>query len=173
MKITRNTSQVGSSFYKNKNIFQKGGGFIYECRTETTYLKLVKQELYGGKLMISKIINNSIKVSELKILSAGLIPSKAILRDITITYKADSNGKKTDEVEAIRYDVIDPDTFSTFTLKVANPKPVISKTELDMSENQIYIEIPVDEVNIKPYKIDYGKALLSITAPSIKLLKTS
>ena len=57
--------------------------------------------------MVSKINNNLIKVNELNIPAKGLIPSKAILRDISFSNKVDADGKRTDEVEAVRYDLID------------------------------------------------------------------
>lgn len=121
--------------------------------------------------MVSKINNNLISVGELKIPAIGLIPPKAILRDVSLINKSDADGKRTNEVEAVRYDLIDPITFSTFSLKVAGTHPVISKLDLDKSENPIYLEIPLEEVNIKPYRIDFGKATLSITAPTVKLAK--
>ena len=119
--------------------------------------------------MVSKINNNLIKVNELNIPAVGLIPVKAILRDISLTNKVDADGKRTDEVEAIRYDFIDPETFSTFTIKVTGSHPVITKADLAKSESPIYLEIPVDQVTIKPYKYEYGKLTVSITAPSVKI----
>ncbi len=121
--------------------------------------------------MLAKINNNLIKVNELNIPAVGLIPAKAILRDISFSNKVDADGKRTDEVESVRYELIDPITFSTFTIKVAGNRSVITKQDLDNSETPVYLEIPVEQVTIRPYKIDYGKATVSITAPSVKLSK--
>ena len=72
-------------------------------------------------------------------------------------------------VEAVRYDCVNPDNFSTFTLKVESPRPIVTKEILEASEEPVYISIPVSEVVIRSYSIEYGNAKVSIIAPYVKL----
>ena len=107
--------------------------------------------------------------SDIQISAMGLIAEIVAVRDVKPIFKSDSDGKRTDIVEAIRYDCINPNDFSTFTLKTLSIKPVITAEELEMSETPVYISIPVNDVVIKPYKIEYGVATVSIIAPYVKL----
>jgi hypothetical protein len=78
-------------------------------------------------------------------------------------------GKKTDKIEAVRYDCVNPDNFTSFIIKVETSRPVVTKEVLDASDEPIFINIPVAEVVIRPYAIEYGKAKVSIIAPYVKL----
>lgn len=116
------------------------------------------------------VINeNQIKSSEIKIPAEGLIPEVAAVRAIRPVYATDASGNRSDTVIGIRYSCVDPDTFSTFTLKTETVKPVISPEELAESESPVFISIPVEEVEIHPYAIEYGTAKLSITVPFVRL----
>ena len=115
------------------------------------------------------INNNKMSTSDIQISAMGLIAEIVAVRDVKPIFKSDSDGKRTDIVEAIRYDCINPNDFSTFTLKTLSIKPVITAEELEMSETPVYISIPVNDVVIKPYKIEYGVATVSIIAPYVKL----
>ena len=125
----------------------------------------------GKIIMIQRIKSNLIKISELQISAEGLIPSEAVLGGVNPIYGTDANGKRTDNIEGFRYDLTDPSNYSTFTIKVMGTTPVITQKELEKSETPVLLEIPVEQVVIKPYKLEYGKATLSITAPSVKLAK--
>lgn len=113
--------------------------------------------------------NNTIKASELEVSAEGIIPEVAVVRNVRLSYVMDAEGKKTDKVEAVRYDCVNPDNFSSFTLKVETTRPVVTKEILEASEEPIYISIPVEEVVIRPYEISYGNAKVSIVAPYVKL----
>lgn len=115
------------------------------------------------------IDNNVMKVSELEISAVGIIPEVAVIRNVRISNVLDDEGKKTDKIEAVRYDCVNPDNFSTFTIKVETTRSVVTKETLDASEEPIYIFIPVEEVTIRPYEISYGNAKVSIVAPYVKL----
>lgn len=96
----------------------------------------------------------------------------AVLRDVKILYKTDTNGSRTDEVIGIKYECIDTETFSTFSVKVeGNVKPVITAQELELSTTPVYIEIPVEQTLIRPYDISFGNAKISIVAKNVKLHK--
>ena len=118
------------------------------------------------KIMID---NNIMKASELEISAVGIIPDVAVVKNVRVSNVLDAEGKKTDKVEAVRYDCVNPDNFSTFTLKVETTRPIVTKEILEASEEPVFITIPVDEVIIRPYEISYGNAKVSIIAPYVKL----
>lgn len=113
--------------------------------------------------------NNKMSTSNMQISAVGIIAERVVVRDVKPVFKTDSEGKRTDIVEAIRYDCVNPNDYSTFTLKTLSIKPVITAEELEMSETPVFISIPVNDVVIKPYKIEYGIATVSIIAPYVKL----
>lgn len=115
------------------------------------------------------ISNNKMSISDIQISAVGLISEIVAVTDVKPMYKSDADGKRTDTVEAIRYDCVNPNDYSTFTLKTLSIKPVITAEELEMSETPVFISIPVNDVVIKPYKIEYGIATVSIIAPYVKL----
>ena len=118
------------------------------------------------------IDNNMMKADSLVMGATGLISEQLVLLDITYQYKTDEAGEKTKEVEYVKYKCIDTATYSSLMIKVKTNKPVISNTDLEASEDAVYIRIPVDETLIKPYAIEYGKAKVSIIAPRVELVKT-
>lgn len=117
------------------------------------------------------ISNNIMTASQFNLPAVGIIPQLAVLRDVKLSYATDAEGKRTDSVNSIRYDCVDPERFSTFTIKVETSKPVISAEELENSENMVVLELPVDEMIIKPYELAFGKAKVSIVAPYVKIQK--
>ncbi len=119
--------------------------------------------------MKAQIDNNVMKASALEVPATGIIPDIAVVKNIRISNVLDAEGKKTDKVEAVRYDCVNPDNFTTFTVKVETTRPVVTKEILETSEEPIYIAIPVSEVVIRPYAIEFGKAKVSIVAPYVKL----
>lgn len=123
----------------------------------------------GGFAMKVVVDNNVMRASELEVSAVGIIPEVAVVRNVRISNVLDAEGKKTDKVEAVRYDCVNPDNFSTFTIKVETTRPVVTKEILEASEEPIYISIPVEEVVIRPYEISYGNAKVSIVAPYVKL----
>ncbi len=118
------------------------------------------------------INDNKVKVADLNINPIGLIPQRVLLRGVRLTYKTDEEGKRvSDEVVAVRYDVVDPITLGTMTVKVDTNKPIITPEELEASESPITLELPIDHVVIKPYKVEFGSASVSISAPMVKIAK--
>ena len=115
---------------------------------------------------------NKVKVADLNINPVGLIPQKVLLRGVRLTYQTDEEGKRvSDEVIAVKYDVVDPKTLGTMTIKVETNKPIISPEELEASESPITLELPLDQIIIKPYKVEFGSANVSISAPTVKIAK--
>lgn len=116
-----------------------------------------------------KLNNNIMDTSAFIISGYGIISPTVVLRNVLLSYETDVDGKRTDKVVAVRYECVDTETFSAFTVKVNGSKPVITSQELDASENLVLLELPVDEVEIRPYSIEYGKVKVSIIAPYVKV----
>lgn len=113
--------------------------------------------------------DNQLCVSDINISAVGLIPPIAAVTNVSYIYKIDAQGKRTDQVEGVRYRCANPKDFTVFTLKTLSARAVITAEELAESEDVIYIAIPVKDVVIKPYKVEYGVAKVSIIAPLVKL----
>ncbi len=117
------------------------------------------------------INNNSISVRDLTLSAEGIIKEQVICKDIRFVYEKDENGKWSSEPVAVRYSCINPETFDTFSVKVPGSIPVTDIDDFKKSGAFIILEVPVKDTLIKPYRIEYGKALVSITAPFVKLAK--
>ena len=116
------------------------------------------------------INENKVKVADLNINPVGLIPQKVLLRGVRLTYQTDAEGKRvSDDVIAVKYDVMDPVALGTFTVRVDTNRPVISPEAFEASETTVSLELPVNDIVIRPYKIEYGTAFVSVVAPSVKL----
>lgn len=120
------------------------------------------------KVMIE---NNIMKANEFVISAKGILPEIAVLKNVRLNYKMDAEGKKTDLIECVRYDCIDPDNFSTFSLKCESNRAVVTQEILESTEEPIFIRIPVEQTCIRPYEISYGKAKVTIVAPDVKLVE--
>ena len=122
--------------------------------------------------MVTLIENNTIKASKLIIPAAGIIPEIVVVCNVRISNVLDREGKKTDIVEAVRYDCVNPDDFSRFTIKVEAKDPILTKAILDTAEEPVYISIPIEETFLRPYEISYGKAKVSIIAPYVTIVES-
>lgn len=117
-------------------------------------------------------ISNGIMDSNHFAISAeGIIPKVAVVRSMRFAYQPDENGNRTEVIDSVRYDCVDPTTFATFTIKVNGAKTIITQKELEGTDDVVYIDIPVELTVIKPYALEYGKAKVSIVAPYVKLHK--
>ncbi len=77
------------------------------------------------------IDNNIMKASELVIFAEDKIPEIDVLKNVRLSYKMDAEGKKTDKVDSVRYDCVNPDNFSMFTLKVETTRSVVIQEILE------------------------------------------
>lgn len=123
---------------------------------------------------MKKIIdNNRISTADILISAEGILPEIAVLKSVKPSYLLDAEGKRTDKVDFIRYECANPTDFSSFTLKVLSTKQIITTEELEDATEVIYVKIPLKEVNIKVYKVEYGTAFVSIIVPHIQLVTNS
>lgn len=84
------------------------------------------------------------------------------------------NQKYTDSIQDITYNIFIQELMSQISVKCNSSTPVITPEQLDAameSGNDIYVELPVNDVYIKPYKIDKGMVYASISTPFVKLVK--
>lgn len=139
--------------YKRKTAFK-----VRECKVER------RRNAVKGI-----IANNQMKTEDMAISAVGKVPEVAVLKGVRPAYKKDADGKRTDVIEAVRYDCSHPEEYWDFTVKVESTRPIITPELYDKAEDVIYISIPVEEVQIKPYEIAYGVAKITILAPYVKL----
>ena len=112
------------------------------------------------------IIKDNTISSDFFLLDANkVLPDKAILREVKPVYVLDAKNTVTDKIDYVRYDCVDPVNFGTFKVKVMNSDPIISEDELEASDTPVIIELPLDKMFVRPYKMEYGKASVTITAP--------
>lgn len=121
--------------------------------------------------MQTKIDRNVMAISDLEISAVGKISDKVVVRKVRLAYAKDASGVITDVVEAVKYDCVDPDSYDSFTLKVETARAVITNEEIERSEEAVLISVPVEDVKIRPYAIEFGKAKVSIVAPFVTLVK--
>lgn len=112
---------------------------------------------------------NKLKASELEVPAEGLIPEVAVLRNVRVSYVTDADGNRTETIEFVRYDCVNPENYSNFTLKVVSTRPVVSQEMLESLEEPLFIAIPVSKTIIRPYSIEFGYAKVSIIAPEVKI----
>ena len=117
-----------------------------------------------GKL---KIDNNVVSASSLVTpLTAVTTSEEFVLKDVRENYVY-VDGKRTDEKNGYTLSVADPDTFAMLHIKAE--KIDFEMDIIEKSEDPVFVSIPTDQCNIIPYKIEFGKANVSIVAPYAKL----
>ena len=115
------------------------------------------------------ITDNKINAKAFIISGEGLIPPVAALRGVRFDYAKDEAGARTSVVTSVRYDCVDMETLGSFSIKIPTASPIITPDELEKAPSLVFLEIPVEEVQIKPFEIAFGVAKVSITAPYVKL----
>lgn len=120
--------------------------------------------------IMKNIINgNQIKINHLELPASGIIPTEAVLKNVRPSYAKDKDGKKTELIESVKYDCVNMENFSSFTVKVLSSQQVITKEALEASDELVCIKIPVEETVIRPYEIAFGVAKVTVLAPYVKL----
>ena len=118
-----------------------------------------------------KINNNICAVSDLTMKGTDVFKNEeVVLKDVRLNHRYE-DGKRLEVIESISYDCVDPVTFDTFVVKVPSSVPVIDPAQLENSDEPVFAVLPLDKVVVRPYKIEFGKASLSITSPSISITK--
>ena len=127
----------------------------------------------GFSDMKPQIANNVIDANLVTVMAEKILSPLAVVRNISLSYRIDREGKRTDIVENVRYDLVDTETYATFTVKVPGNKPIMSIEEFENTEELVIVELPLELAVVKAYDIFYGKAKVSIKMPYISLKNTS
>lgn len=109
--------------------------------------------------------NNKISIKDIILsLPDGILSNELVLKNVRVSYVRDDSNKLTDTVEVIRYDLVDiKNHFAVVTIKSDNKKPLITQEELEAAQDPIYVNLDLNKLEVKPYKIEYGQAYLSLT----------
>lgn len=121
-------------------------------------------------IMETLLNNNEIHANRITIaLSELTSTTQFIVKTVKENLKY-SDGKPTDEVIGLTVTCIDPDNFDVLKIKV--PKTVqLTQEDIEKSEDCIFIEVPTDKTKVIPWRVEYGKAKVSIEAPSASIVK--
>lgn len=123
------------------------------------------------EISIRAFANNTCSTKDIQIpLSMITTEEIFVVNSVTIQNKYVDN-KRTDEVEAIIYDLVEPKTFVPIRVKVLAKTPVISSTDIETSDVPIFIQLSLEETVIKPYRIEYAKVSISIVTPYVTVAK--
>lgn len=115
--------------------------------------------------MKKQIEDNVVSTKALGVpLSTFTTATKFFLKGIKENF-AYEDGKRTDKFKSTTLTCVDLITFSTLKIKVEK-KFQLTQKDLDESTERIFVEIPTNETIVTPYKIEYGKATVTITAPT-------
>ena len=88
---------------------------------------------------------------------------------ISVTPKYDYvNKQRTDTISAICYRVANPETFENFEVKVSSTKAIVSQERIDNVDERLWVTF--ENAVVKPYKIEFGKAICTVPADSVKLV---
>lgn len=118
-----------------------------------------------GFIMKKNIEENKISTKALGIpLSEFTTSTRFFLKEIKENF-AYEDGKRTNEFRSTTLTCVDVETFSTLKIKVET-KFRLTQKDLDEATERIFVEIPTNETIVTPYKIEYGKATVTITAPT-------
>ena len=109
-----------------------------------------------------------LNTSELCIGLDELMPRDGFILKKVIPVYDYEEGKKTDRVIGHRYGLIDPETYDSFDVKVKGTKPIVENDRLEDRTNKVWVAL--ENAIIKPYKIEFGRAVCSITADNIRIL---
>lgn len=119
--------------------------------------------------------DNKISSENISFALSNIFPGnrKFAVTELTPVFHYDENRKRTDIIEAYKYTVTDMETLSSFSVRVNSTAPVIKPGELEDSEEHLFIAFPMDETIVKPFRLEYGIATVSIVAPYATLATPS
>lgn len=114
--------------------------------------------------------NNEIQANRISVSLAELTSTtQFVVKSVKENFKY-CDSKPTDEVIGLTVTCVDPENFDIVKIKV--PQTVsLTQEDIEKSEDYIYLEVPADKTKVIPWKIDYGKAKVSIEAPSASIVK--
>lgn len=119
--------------------------------------------------MRAKLDENKVEAAELVLpLSTFTQTDEYALKNIQENYEY-VNNKKTDTFLSTTLTCIDVETLAILRIKVESRINLTAKM-LEQSEQPVYIKIPIEQTFVRPYAIEYGKAKVTIIAPSVTIV---
>lgn len=121
--------------------------------------------------MLKQIDNNEVQsVKFSKPLSDFTSSTEFIVKGLKENFRYDNQNKRTDECIGFTLRCIDPDNYDVLNIKI--PKCIsLTSEEVNKSDKEIYLIIPTDETTVYPWKVEYGKAQVTIEAPTASIVK--
>lgn len=118
-----------------------------------------------------KLNNNKATATQLVIKGDSIFKgNKFVLHSMSKAYEY-KDGVRTDTVIGINYDCTEMTSFSRIRLRTQETTPVIDPEVLEESSEQVVIQVPLEQLILRPVKIEYGQVTFSITAPFVRLVK--
>lgn len=105
---------------------------------------------------------------DFKIALTDILPADSFVVKEVNPIQIYEDGKRTDRIEGYRYTLADLNAIEIFDVKVKAKAPIVTNEMIEKSDR---LWVSLEGAVIKPYKIEYGKVLFSITADKITLLK--
>ena len=122
---------------------------------------------------IRAFANNKCKIADLAFPMSQITETNVFVVTKVAVQKKYVDGKPTDEVEGVSYVLTDTKTYTQIRIKSLETVPVITQEELNASETPVFVEIPIEKVLIKPYRIEFGVVSISLVSPYVTLLETT
>ena len=85
--------------------------------------------------MRNSITNNVMDANIFSIPATDILSPLAVLKSVKAVYEKDSEGQRTNKVQAYRYELVDMKTYSSFTVRVMGDSPVVSPEELEKTDD--------------------------------------
>lgn len=116
--------------------------------------------------------DNKISAENIAFALSNIFPGKRkfVPTDVRPVFHYDKEHNRTEQIEAYKYTVTDLETLSSFTVRVNSTTPVITPEELEETEERVFIEFPMNDTIVKPFRLEYSVATVSIVAPYAKLV---
>lgn len=90
-----------------------------------------------------------------------------ILKGVKANYIYE-NKVATNTIDSIAYSVVEPESYSFFTVKVKNIVPLVTQQQIEDSDGNIWVRF--ENATVTPYELKYGTAKLSIKADDVSIV---
>lgn len=78
------------------------------------------------------------------------------------------NKVPTNTVDSISYSVVEPETYSFFTVKVKKSVPLVTQQQIEDSDGNVWVRF--ENATVTPYEVKFGTAKVSIKADDVSIV---
>ena len=119
--------------------------------------------------MKKKFINNNTCRTNVLQKSLDEITEAAayILKDVRTNYVYENNSP-TNTVDSVSYSVVEPESYSFFTVKVQKTMPLVTQQQIEDSDGNIWVRF--ENATVTPYEVKFGTAKVSIKADDVSIV---